>query len=133
MNQNEKKTGEDSKSPNRDFEDELEDWFDKRYSPRQGYPSPKKIKQIRNIFFILLITLIFICIYIASMCLISGGWILESFYFTFDQEAELNDTLLSELYYKLDEDSRMNITNETYSLELPENMFREIMRRGKSF
>ena len=118
MTQNEKKIRDNNNSPKRSFDDELKDWFEKRYSSRKGYHGPKKIKQMKNIFFILLIPLILVSLYIASLCLISGGWVLEYFYFTYDSDAELDDTLLDELYYNLDMDSRMNITNETYFLVL---------------
>jgi hypothetical protein len=109
---------DDGKSDGRSFEEELREWYDDRYPCYPGYRSQKGKRQLKIILFILLIPLIIISIYVAGLCLISGGWILESFYFTFDYEAELDDALLDELFYNLDADSRMNVTNETYFLVL---------------
>ena len=92
-----------------------QDQFQQYYT---GYPPPK-FKWLKIIGLILLITIIIIGLYIAVLCLPPvGGWRLESLHFTFDSEAELNCTLLDELYYDLDNDSRINVTNETYFLVL---------------
>ena len=111
-------SGEDDESDGRSFEEELREWYDNRYLRYPSFRSQKGKRRLKIIFLILIIPLIIISIIIAGLCLISGGWILESFYFTFDYEAELDDALLDELFYNLDADSRMNVTNETYFLVL---------------
>jgi len=65
--------------------------------------------------FIFILVLFLIGIYLG--CFI-GGSRLESFYFTYDSEAEIDENLIDTLYNNLDQDSRLNITNETYSLLL---------------
>ena len=118
MKQNKNESMEGNISEKRDFEDEIQDRYDKQYPCYPSYRSPKDKKRLKIIILILLIPLIIISIIVAGLCLISGGWTLEEFYFTFDSEAELDDALLNELYYNLDVDSRMNVTNETYFLVL---------------
>lgn len=108
-------SGDDDESDGRSFKEDLQNWFDKHYP---DYSSFKDKHRLKKIVIILLIPLIVIGLVIAGMCLISAGPILESFYFSCESEAELDETLLDELFYILDLDSRMNVTNETYFLVL---------------
>ena len=118
MNQTNFKSRDDSESDNRDLEDNYEEWLYQNYPNRLSYPPPK-FKWLKIIGLILLIPIIITGLYIAVLCLPPvGGWRLESLHFTVDSKAELNCTLLDELYYDLDNDSRLNVTNETYFLEL---------------
>ncbi|UCE73653.1 MAG: hypothetical protein JSV56_11595 [Methanomassiliicoccales archaeon] len=85
-----------------------------QYQPRPAYVPPK-IKTI--IFWFVVISLILSLIGLFLVC--SGPFnSVESIYFTFDSDAELNDVLLDRLYYNLDTNSRLNVTNETYFLIL---------------
>jgi hypothetical protein len=83
------------------------------------YP-PARDKTSRKFIIVIIILniLLFFSCYINWLCGDSGNWRLESIYFTVDQEAELDEDLLEILYLDLDEDSRLNVTNMTYYLEL---------------
>jgi hypothetical protein len=90
--------------------------------PPYTYPQqprdPLKNKKIQNVLIIIIVPLLIFGCYLASPCIISGGWRLESVMFTFDTETELDGALLDELYNNLDADSQNNVTNDTYSLEM---------------
>ncbi|UCE37839.1 MAG: hypothetical protein JSW00_00920 [Thermoplasmata archaeon] len=86
-------------------------------TPEEKYQEYQKKYKKEIIIAIVFIIISLILISWLYYCMLPGVR-LKSFYFTIDSEAQLDDALLDELYYKLDSDSRMNVTNETYFLVL---------------
>jgi len=118
MGENKFRFIDDDEQDKSTFEADLQDYFDKHYPNHAKHHENKKTRLLLPIIIIVLILALLISLYYVFICGTSGGWTLEEFYFTFDSEAELDDALLNELYYNLDVDSRMNVTNETYFLVL---------------
>jgi hypothetical protein len=92
----------------------------------QFYPYPQQYSQPhqpmtrkKNVIIFSCIVVFFIFAgWFIVICGISGGWILHSLSFTVDNDMEIDESLLNEIYFNLDNESRLNITNETYFLKL---------------
>jgi hypothetical protein len=97
-----------------DSQNEHKDPLYQRGQPSLAYV-PTKNKTITLRLVIISILLVSVGLYVVCLGPFDS---IESVYFTFDSEAELNETLLDQLYLNLDADSRVNVTNETYFLVL---------------
>jgi hypothetical protein len=84
------------------------------------------------VIFSLNILLVFGC-WVNVLCQNQNDWRIESIEISVDSDAEIDEELLNKLYYDLDEDSRANVTNETYYLELTIDYMNEIIRFDYNF
>lgn len=118
MKQNKNESMKGNISEKRDLEEDLKDWYYQNYPNHAKHHDNIKTRLLLPIIIIVLILAFFISLYYLFICSTSGGWILDSAEFYYDSEAEIDGGLLNELYYNLDADSRMNVTNDTYFLVL---------------
>lgn len=118
MGENKFRFIDDDEQDKSTFEADLQDYLDKHYPNHAKRHENIKTRLLLPIIIIVLILAFFISLYYIFICVPYGGWILDSAEFYYDSESEIDDGILNELYYNLDADSRMNVTNDTYFLVL---------------